>query len=89
MEGSEWLNEILWTLLDNRTQLTLDVLAQLDQENRRWLADNVYTQPIHDRFDFAGIREQLRTVVVPPGLESVVRRIVEAMDVSLSSAGGD
>jgi tetratricopeptide (TPR) repeat protein len=78
-EGGEWTNEILWTLLTRRTQLTLDALAKFTGEDRRFLVEQVYTRPVHDGFDFVSIEKNLSAATIPAGLEQGSKQIIEAV----------
>lgn len=74
-EGGEWIDEILWAILQDHTQLTLNALAKLPNPERRKLVDTVYTQPIHDDYNFAKINAALQQATIPPNLKHDISKI--------------
>ena len=80
VEGSEWLNELLWEIFQEQVQRTLDVLFDLPPKLRDQLINDVYTQPIHDGFDFVAILKGLGEADVSQEREKDVERIRETVD---------
>ncbi len=76
-EGSEGFREMLWGLFEQNPSLTIAVLLEIGEENRRRLVDNIYTDARHD-YDFAKIARELQ-VEWPDEIREDVGRIIAAL----------
>ena len=79
VEGSEWINELLWEALAAQPQASVDSLAELPAGIRKIVVAEVYTAPVHDGFDFSAILEALLKVQVPPEAAAEIDSILETL----------
>ena len=79
VEGSEWINELLWETLAVQPQASIDSLADLPTEIRNTAISEVYTAPIHDGFDFPTILESLERIKVPTGFDAETASILDSL----------
>lgn len=76
-EGGAWINGTLWDIMETQAQLTVELLSEIPSELRMGLMSRVYTQPVHDGFDFIAIRNGLRRASVPEKIRKEVAQIIE------------
>ena len=76
-EGSEWINEMLWENFENQVQLTIDVLSQLDAEERNEIVQQQYMHPVHDGFNFKKIQVGIQDASVPENIKTEIKEILE------------
>lgn len=79
-EGSEWIDEILWAIFQDHTQLSLNALTELPDAARHKLINEVYTNPIHDEYDFTKILAALQHATLPANLQQVVPKIIAVVE---------
>jgi len=79
VEGSEWINELLWEALAVQPQASIDSLATLPTDIRKTVMAEVYTAPVHDGFDFPAILGSLERIKVPPGFGTEISSILDTL----------
>lgn len=78
-EGFEWIDELLWEVLADQPQASMESLAELPAEIRKTVVTEIYTAPVHDGFDFPAILEALANVRVPANATAEIETVLETL----------